>query len=834
MAFELSRRNFIKGAATIGIGGALVGCSSKTEDVVEEEKDDAAQEEAPQQQEQQESGEAAESAPFVPDEIYAGGCRCNCLGGCFLNVHVRDGQIVRTSARDLPDTRYNRICSKGLTQVARVYSAERVQYPMRRIGEKGSGEFERITWDEAFDEITSKWQEYQAEFGPEAVSMMYDYGSFGVVSGLGLGSVTSRLQSALGASRVGADYDNGFIAFWERLGYTPAAAGNEPTDWENSKTIVCWGANMAISEPQLMHFMLEAKEKGTRYVVIDPAFNANTAKADWFVPIKAGTDGALAFGMINEVIANGWVDEEFCRAHTEAPFLVKEDGMFLRLSDTGVEIAEGDPNPEMVWDEATGSLMPADEATQAALTGITEANGMAVKNVFDIVAAEAAKYPLDKVSEITGIPVDDIKELARLYGEEGSVNTWSIYGFDHYYNSFMNYWPVWILSFLTHNCAQSGGSIGQYQSFPVNCLNIPGTLAPMDAEGNFALGVISPGRTIEKSQMNEVMDTGMLGGAPLTIKSLYISHSNPLVNAPDPADMIEWFNKIDLVVVSELVMTDTAKHADIVLPAAGWFEQIDMSNSSGSSPYFELSEKAIEPLYESKTDFEIIKTLAGKMGVGNFFDFDAEQFMTMYLDTDEARAMGLSFEVLKEKKAVRMIPEGTYISYEGGFFPRANGRAYMYDENPIANYITPGFDVEKERSVYWEPALEADENSEARKKHPFHVLSEHMRTRTHSQWWDVKYLQEWEPEPVVKINPSDAAELGIADGDTVKVYNDRGYVVLRAVLNPGLPSKTLATNRGFEAHEYIEGSIPSLMTKQYHPRIANCLFSDVAVSIEKM
>lgn len=157
-----TRRSFIKGAAALTAAGMLTGCSASTEDLVEADT------------------VATEAGK---EEIYTGACRGNCFGGCLLDVHVRDGQIVRTTAHELPDPRYNRICSKGLTYAERMCSADRLQYPMRRVGERGSGEFERISWDEAVDEIAEKWLGYIDQYGSESIIVASMSGNSGLKCG---------------------------------------------------------------------------------------------------------------------------------------------------------------------------------------------------------------------------------------------------------------------------------------------------------------------------------------------------------------------------------------------------------------------------------------------------------------------------------------------------------------------------------------------------------------------------------------------------------------------------------------------------------------------------
>ncbi|MEG0324874.1 MAG: molybdopterin-dependent oxidoreductase, partial [Raoultibacter sp.] len=245
-----SRRSFIKGAATLTAAGALVGCSPQNKDLKETGKDKAAQ--APEEQ------------------VFSGACRGNCAGGCFLNVHVRDGQVVRTTARDMPDTRYNRICVKGLTHIGRIYSAERLQYPMKRIGERGEGKFERISWDEAIDTVATKWKGYTDEFGPEAMAIFSGSGNYAVCSGVGSFSAMTRFQNLVGSASIPLNVDaaHGYV-FGHVTGAGPYGVNNEPADYVNANTFVCWGANPTISQPQVMHFILDARDRGSKYVVID-------------------------------------------------------------------------------------------------------------------------------------------------------------------------------------------------------------------------------------------------------------------------------------------------------------------------------------------------------------------------------------------------------------------------------------------------------------------------------------------------------------------------------------------------------------------------------------
>lgn len=821
---RFTRRNFIKGAAALTAAGALAGCSPQSSNLASTEGETPSQE--------------------IPEtQIFSGACRGNCDGGCFLNIHVRDGRVVRTTARDLPEPEYNRICARGLTHVGRIYSSKRLQYPMRRTGERGSGQFERISWDEAFDEIETKWKAIIDEYGPAAMAVLYGSGNYAVCSGVGAASATNRFINALGCAYINMDTDlagvpTGHVAPGMGLG------SGEPKDYHNAKTFVCWAANPSVSQPHNMHFIFDGQEEGHRYVVIDPAYNANAAKADWYVPIKATTDGALAFGIINELIANNWIDTEFVRSRTNAPFLIKEDGMFLHMSDLGVKPTAGEPDPAtgeptvidpyVVWDEATQSAATVEEAQKPALQNPGDINGLKLHTAYENLLDILAGYPTSKVAEITGIPADDIHELARIYGEDGPVMTYVMMGNNHYLNGHYNYWSRMLVPILSGNVGVSGSGLG-------SPLMIPGIINWASASPTDAAGNPCPGQAVRYNinQIESIIDNGVYGNDPAVLKGVYITNLNPLATMADYEYYKRWMSKLDFVVVVDMFATETTNWADIVLPAAHWFEQVDMFTSYGTAPYVLWQEKAIEPLYESRSDFSIMKEIAHRLGAGEFFDVTEEEFIAEQLDTDAARELGVTFESLKENKCARtMAPYESLaaaMNKDTFSFGTATGRAELYTDTITKFYdIGQDYPMEKEMQPYWEPSPEATDTAEIRSRLPFHLLSEHMRTRTHSQWWENDFVKEFEAEPVLKISPADAAERGIEAGDEVRVFNDRGYVVMKAVINAGIPRGTLSTPRAWEGSEFIDGHMQSLLTNEEVYATPNQVFNEVAVDIEKL
>lgn len=767
-------------------------------------------------------------APAKEEKIFAGVCRGNCASGCLLNIHVRDGKVVKTSMREMPNPEYNRICIKGLTHVHRIYSKERLQYPMKRVGERGEGKFAKISWDEAITIIAGKWKEYQSKYGKTAFGVYSCSGNFGAVNGVGLGNPLSRLINLSGASILNMSLDFAVIfSGMNSLGTGPLFNANEPADLKNAKTIICWGANPVNAQQQSVHFILEAKEKGAKLIVIDPVFSGTAAIADMYVPIRPGTDGALALGMMNIVVRENWLDEPFLKKSTVAPFLVKEaDGKYLRQSDLGAVITAGAIDEPIVWDSAANHHSTASSAADPALQGSYEINGLKVTTAYDLLLARIAEYPPERAAEICNIPVEKIEEITRIYATNKPSSIYQFFGFDHYVNGHYSAFAVHALAILTGNLAKSGAYCGFGESFGIQFINLAGTLFPPGA---------APTLQITQLQLSEVLETNMYGDTPVTLKGVFFTNGNFMGNRIDRKNSIDVLKKLDFIAVADIVMSETALYADILLPAAHWFEEDDIVVNFGTHPYVQLQEKAIEPLGESKPDFQIIKLLAEKLGYGEHFAMDEFEYMKLWLDSDGARALGITLERLQKEKSVRCLPGDPYIHGAGGVFPTPTGRAQFYLESPApdTNYGQQ-FDISKERLPYFEPPHEVWHENLLHKKYPFALIQEHTKWRTNTQWWEVSLLKELESEPTVKINSADAASRNIKTGDTVRVFNDRGYVVIKAAINDAVQPGVLTMPKGWKKQEFIEGHYQDLTSRVTNPVCANSAFFDLLVEVEKI
>jgi anaerobic selenocysteine-containing dehydrogenase len=799
----LTRRSFLKTTAVVAGSAALAGgfgCSSIDEGL---------------------RGSSAAS-----EELFSCVCRPNCFAYCHINVHVRDGNIVKTSMAPYENPQINRICMRGLSHPLRTYDPERVKYPLRRVEgtERGAGAWERITWDEAIAEVAEKFMAIQKEHGEQALAFSTVSGNMGLLNcSLGLGgllanvlNVTSIGPSVDAANTVGVNRVAGNAGLW---------VGSEPSTWIHSKTIFAWSNNLTDAQIHDWHFVADAQEKGTKLIVIDPIFTQLAAKADKWVPIRPASDAALTLSMMYVILEEKLENVDFLQKHTVAPFLVNsKTGKFIRMSDLGTPAQQGPGDtttgelavidPPVVWDEATKDYAAADEAVNPALSGNREINGTTCHTAFDLLKDEINKYPPETAAQITEVPADTIRELARI-AADGPVTHRLGYGNQAYDNGVHPSHAGMTLCALLGNIGKPGANYGaNWNVCPgINFMHIMPT-GP------------STSSTISTLAFREVMRSGKFKGKDYPVKAVLHYVGNPLCTAVHTNELKhDVYDKLDFIVTVDFALTDTARYSDIVLPASEWFETPEIL-AVGQTHYVQYSEKAIDPLYESKSDANIFRLIANKMGVGEFFQHTDDEWLAESIDTDYCKMFGITFETLKQKKAMRYFPD-PWIAWEGNVFLTPSGRMEFYLEDPQPDAdVGQTFDVERERLPRFFPPTEAWHENPLYQQYPLVLMSERPRFRVHGQWFNTKWLRELDPEPTVKINPEDARVRGIEDGGHVECYNDRGHCVAKAVYNVAIRPGTLVYPKSWQAHQHKAGSWSELASSAFDPVAVNQSFMD--------
>lgn len=739
-------------------------------------------------------------------------CNLNCGSHfCGLNATVRGGEIVKIEAAELPDRRYRRLCMKGISHVQMRAHPDRLLTPLKRKGKRGQGGWESISWEKALDEIAEKMRSLSRVYYAES-NMFLPYS--GQLSALnGLNGVYLRLAAALGASGTSLSefgLDSAVPSGIEdTLGTGSGYLANDFSDLPNSRLILIWGGNPAQSNMNWWNFFLEAKRAGARLITIDPRFSLTASKSYQWIPIRIGSDLYLALAILRLIIKNNGMDKDFVLRHTVAPLLVRGDnGKFLQTKDARLFSGK---NKYLVWDENVGKPVPADEAVSPALSGQWRVSGIFCRTAFDLLRDMLEPFTPEFASIKTGLRAEQIAELAREVAETKPARIFTLYGIDRW-----------------NHGATFGRLIATIAAFTGN-LGIPGGGAGVGGSpesGLPASNFPTPNGCAHRPVNPLMLPDQILSARPYPIKSVFVAFGNWLNQFPDQNRMLnEVLPNLELLVVADHFMTETARWADYVLPAAFFFEREDMVKGPG--PYMQYQPAIVPPAGESRSDFEIAAELAKRLGCGDVFEKTPSEFLaeilafnadTRHISLDDLRAQGVM---------ERQLPPKWEIVHRDRQFKTPSGRVEFYVERLIPfGRALPGY----------EEPLEAFPENELAQRYPLVCLTEHSRYRVHSTFSNAPWLRELETEPRAGIHPIEAARRGIAEGNPVRIYNERGHVVLRVHLNQAVPPGAVYLSQGWQSVDFQDGHAQSLTHTRGNTANAfgsNSSFSDVLVEMEK-
>lgn len=731
-------------------------------------------------------------------------CTPNCCNTCGLLAHVEGGRISRVEPAPFPDTRYTRICLKGLASLERQYHPERLKRPLRRAGERGSGRWEEVTWDVALDDIAARLKDIASRHGARSVAFATLTGSYGLLAS----NTANRFASVFGGSvptRGTIMGDNGGnMGMALALGRVTA---HEPEDWANSRFLILWGRNLAETYMNDFRFVLEAREKGAIVVAIDPRFTPTCAQCNQWIPIRPGADTALALGMMQVIIQDRLYDRAFLARHTVAPFLVRTgDGHFLR-----------DPAGQpLAWDLANGRPGPAGDTGDPALTGTYAVDGIACAPAFQKLADLANGYPPDRAAAVTGVPADVIRRLACDYATTRPAAILLSQGAQRYFHGHQFFRAGITLAALTGNLGVSGG--GASSIF----------IWPMHSAFDYA-GFNYPDGKRYASLPGMMFYEAIAEGKPWPVRAAWFTGYNFINQAADPNRTIrELFPKLELIVASEQFMTATAEQADYVLPVTTFFESDDLVLAYDNL-YVQLQQKVVEPWGETRSDIEVFSDLAGRMGLGRYFDRTPEQFLSALLNSGDPLLEGITLERLRREGAIRLNLPRPYVPFADKAFPTPTGRVEFYSERLV--------EIEQELPVHLEP-LEGPGSAQG-KKYPLTFLTAHSRFSANSQHFALPHVAALCPEPLLEMNPEDAGARAVRDGDEVEVFNDRGHCRVKVRVTPGIAPGVLNLHQGWWPRDFATGSQQSLTQGAVNPDQvfigeANWAIFDCAVDVRRV
>jgi cysteine desulfurase NifS len=660
-----------------------------------------------------------------------------CSAGCGVIVTYDDqGRIAKVEPDE--DSELGIICKLGEHSPEIVYSKDRVLYPLQRVGEKGTYDFERISWGDAYNIIVTKLNDIKAQYGPEATAIYTGSGSFELSlcdvfqpKDVAVSSASSVLFPFGSPNTMGV----GALCYVSFAMIAPhvTMGGMYITmfsDFENSELIVVWGTNPATDFPPLtLKKIIEAHQRGAEVVVIDPRRTKTVAltNAEW-VPIRPGTDGALALGMCNVLIEEELYDESFVQEWT-------------------------------VGFEAFNNYVQ--------------------------------HFRPEIVERITGVSADTVVSLARRIANAKGAAPAMYSGLEYSDSGVQAIRATMVLWALAGQLDVPGGRcfIMRENHFPINRSGLIPNPAIKKALGQDRF----PLYTLYRKESHAIaLPYSVLKGKPHTIRALIIHAGSLLISWPQTPIWRETLKNMDFLVCIDRHLTADAAYADIVLPATTFYEN---ESYMTYGPIFRIRERVIEPLGEARSDFLIMAELAKRLGYGHLYPQNEEELLRHVLK-------GSGFTLEDVRKAGGTVRSPTvmmhYKKWEKGLL-RSDGKPGF--DTPSGKFEIASTILEEHGynplPMYTEPQESPISQPERAKKFPL-VFNSGARVTTdfHAQHHGITSLLKERPEPTVTINTCDAESRGISNGDRVYVKTARGQIPLRALVTDNIVRGAVEANMG--------------------------------------
>ena len=700
---------------------------------------------------------------------FFGACPHDCPDTCAMIYEVEDGKLVEVRGnKGHPMTRGG-LCVKLKDFHDHHANPDRLMYPMRRTGPKGSKQFERISWDEAIAEIGRRWREIIATYGAQAIMPQSYLGNMGLVQGINSGDpFFNRLGSTVNEKTFCA---SGSSTAW--LMTVGPTGGVDPESFVHSRFIVIWACNSISTNLHHWPFVLEARKRGAKVVVID-AYKSRTAKAgDWHICPKPGTDGALAMGFINSIIQQCLIDQDYVDQHTHGYAELK---------------------------------------------------------------ARAAEFTPEYVAKVTGVKAADIAKFAKEFATaQPSVIRLGV-ALERSAGGGQAIRAVCALPALVGSWKHVGGGLLQMPlwDFPVDWMKL--------SRGDW----IKPGtRAVNNLQLGKALTREMKLDPP--IKSLFVYCTNPVSQAPETNKIVKGLQREDLfTVVAEHFLTDTAKYADIMLPAAMAGEAEDMMWSWGHF-YFTYNQKAIDPPGECLPTSEMWRRLAKEMGFDDpIFKMTDSELAAHYINWDDAKMGGIDMEYFKQHGYFKIDvgSADTRIPHKDGKFPTPSGKVefLLHDaKNFVAGPFRMMYDGDQCGDAVdplpgYVPMRESPETDPVQAKlYTLNIISPKSHGFLNSCYANEPHKIKGQGDQFVLISPADAAKRSIREGDPVRVFNGRGdFEGVARVTDDVTPGIVVATLGYWRSLNRSDGSVNSISSDAHSGLGRAPTFSDNLVEVTRV
>ena len=730
-----------------------------------------------------------------------------CVSRCGSSAVVENGRFVALE----PDPSHpngKALCAKGRAAPELVYHPDRLLYPLKRTRPKSDPDpgWQRISWDEALDLTAARLRKIASEHGPESVV-------FSVASPSTSASDDSlvwvqRLTNAFGSPNLCESME---LCGWGRYLatlYTFGASvpGVYMPDLENAGCILFWGYNPNLARLTHATATVEALKRGARLIVVDPRRTGVAKKADVWLRVRPGTDGALALGIAHVMIEHGWFDREFIRDWTNGPLLVRADnGRLLTQRDLSVQ---GDVHRYVAWSETLDRPIIYDPVTggydadnpNPALFGTftiaTPRGEIACRPAFQLAADICRRYPPERVEAICDVERDKIERAAQLLWEARPIAYYAWSGVEMQTNATQIARAIAQLYALTGSFDAQGGNV-RFAAVPTADVT-GGELLPTEQRTR-ALGL--PERPLGPSRWQFVTSEetyrGILEHQPYAVHGLVGFGSNLLLSHANGHRGREALKALDFYVHADLFMNPTAELADVVLPVSSAFERealkVGFEISADAQSFVQLRRRVSEPRGEARSDTEIIFELATRLGLGDHFwngDIDAAY-------RHRLGPSGVSLETLREQPSgVRVTQQTRYRKFSEPVdgmpqgFNTPTRKIELYSETMLNHGYPP-------LPEYEEPLMSPVSQPELAARYPLILTCAKHTLFCESQHRALPSLRRQALDPEVELHPAAAAERGIHAGDWVSVETPEGSIRARARLNDSLGSRVVCGQHGW-------------------------------------
>ncbi len=729
----------------------------------------------------------------APDEQRLHGWCALCRSRCGCISVVRDRRLEQV----LPDPEHptgKALCAKGRAAPELVYSPDRLLKPLKRTAPKGAADpgWREITWDEALDETAAAMRRIADAHGPEAVAFAVT-----TPSGTAMSDAiqwVERLIRAFGSPNTVYSTE---ICNWHKdvaTAFTYGRGVGAP-DYARTGCIVHWGHNPNTSWLTHAQGASAAKARGAKLVVVDPRRVGGAVKADAWLRVRPGADGALALGIAGLMVANGWIDEEFLKCWSTGPFLIdRETGRFLRGSDLQ---AAGDADAYAIWSEAAGCVetVNGNDTGGAALRGSFDVETLSGTRscctAFELYAELCAQWTPERVADEAWVSAEQVVDTARLLWENRPVSYYAWSGVGQHTNATQTDRAISLLYALTGSYDAPGGNL-VHEGVPLRDLSGRDLVAPEQRERGLEMAErpLGPGRGGWVT--SDAFYRAVLEERPYPVKGLVAFGTNMLVSHAGTERGRRALEALEFCVHADLFMTPSAAYADIVLPvASAWEREAVRAGFDADEAAQELVQwraPAVTPRGEARSDMQIVFDLATRLGLGNRFwngDMDAA-WQAMLAPS------GVSLDELRAApRGLRLPLEPRYRKFSesaGGGFATPSGRIEIYCETFLDHGQTP-------LPEYVAPAAVRDRSNA--EKFPLMITSGKSTLFCHSQGRNLPSLRVKQKDPPLELHPDAAFARGIEEGEWVEVETPRGRMRAVARFNASLDERVVVAQQGW-------------------------------------